>query len=171
MKNRLKNLRQTLNMSQEEFGLKIGIKSRAHISSLENGSRNITDRIVSDICSTYSVNEDWLRNGTGKMFIEPAIFSLDEYAKSHDLRESEINLIRGFMDLDRNTRNALYDMFNKAFANEMQAVLSSSPTVDAELSATIDDLEEEYKKSVLENVSKKGSIASNITKGNIRKNA
>lgn len=55
-------------MSQKEFGKKIGIESRAHISSLESGNRNITDRIINDICREFNVSEDWLRYGKGDMY-------------------------------------------------------------------------------------------------------
>ncbi|MFT9075940.1 helix-turn-helix domain-containing protein, partial [Ethanoligenens sp.] len=47
---RLKKIRLHLNLSQEEFGNRIGIKSKAHISGLENGKKNVTDRIIKDIC-------------------------------------------------------------------------------------------------------------------------
>ena len=57
-------------MSQEEFGRKIGIESRAHISALENGGRNITDRIVNDVCREFNVNENWLRTGNGEPTIK-----------------------------------------------------------------------------------------------------
>lgn len=56
-------------MSQEEFGRRIGIESRAHISALENGNRTITDRIIKDVCREFDVNEEWLRTGSGEMFV------------------------------------------------------------------------------------------------------
>lgn len=65
MNERLKQIRLEHKMSQEEFGRKIGIESRAHISALENGGRNITDRIVNDVCREFNVNENWLRTGEG----------------------------------------------------------------------------------------------------------
>lgn len=70
MKERLRELRISLNLSQEEFGNRIGLSSRSHISSLEKGARNITDRIITDICREFDVNEDWFRTGEGNMFIE-----------------------------------------------------------------------------------------------------
>ena len=66
MNERLKNLRISLNLSQEEFGDRIGITSRSHISSLENGKRTLTDRIIKDICREFGVNELWLRTGEGE---------------------------------------------------------------------------------------------------------
>lgn len=60
-------------MSQEEFGKKIGIESRAHISALENGNRNITDRIIKDVCREFGISEDWLRYDKGDMDIKDCI--------------------------------------------------------------------------------------------------
>ena len=71
MNKRLKQIRNNLGLSQEEFGKKIGIESRAHISSLENGTRNITDRIIKDTCREFGINEKWLRTGDGDMYYTP----------------------------------------------------------------------------------------------------
>ncbi len=71
MNKRLKEIRLDKHLSQEEFGKRIGIESRGHISSLENGSKNITDRIINDVCREFNVNEDWLRNNNGDMYNLP----------------------------------------------------------------------------------------------------
>lgn len=68
MNDRLKDVRMFYELSQEEFGNKIGIRSRAHISSLEGGTRNITERIVSDVCREFGISEQWFRTGEGEMF-------------------------------------------------------------------------------------------------------
>lgn len=66
MKSRLKELRNSLKLSQEKFGAKINL-SQDHISSLENGRRNITNRTIQDICNRFNINEEWLKNGIGEM--------------------------------------------------------------------------------------------------------
>lgn len=65
MKERLKKIRLDNGLSQEEFAKRIGLESRGHISALEKGSRNITDRIINDICREFKINEVWLRTGEG----------------------------------------------------------------------------------------------------------
>lgn len=65
---RFKLIRTERHLSQEEFGKRIGIESRSHISALENGNRTITDRIINDVCREFNVNETWLRTGEGEMF-------------------------------------------------------------------------------------------------------
>lgn len=67
---RFKKVRLMAGLSQEEFGKKIGIESRGHISALESGNKNITDRIVNDVCREFNVNEDWLRTGNGEPTIK-----------------------------------------------------------------------------------------------------
>ena len=64
---RVRTLRKYLGLTQEEFGKRINIKSRAHISALESGARNVTDRIANDICRVYGVNKKWLLEGEGEM--------------------------------------------------------------------------------------------------------
>ena len=62
---RIRYLRKTvLHVTQEEFvkGLKI---SRSNIGNIEIGSIGVTDRVISDICEKYNVNENWLRSGNG----------------------------------------------------------------------------------------------------------
>lgn len=67
IKDNLIHLREELRISQEELGAKIGL-SRFSISNYESGKRNITDRVIQDICREFNVNENWLRYNTGDMF-------------------------------------------------------------------------------------------------------
>lgn len=67
--NRIKELRKFLNLTQAEFGSKIGLKPTA-IGQMENGLRSVTERSVILLCEKYNVNEHWLRTGEGEMFQE-----------------------------------------------------------------------------------------------------
>ena len=67
MNQRLFTLRKTLSLSQADFGEKLNIKPST-IGGYEKGRRPITDRVVTDICRDYNVNEQWLREGNGPMF-------------------------------------------------------------------------------------------------------
>lgn len=69
LKNRIKELRKSLNLNQTEFGEKIGVK-QGSVASYESGARMPLDAVINSICREFNVNEEWLRNGTGKMFIE-----------------------------------------------------------------------------------------------------
>lgn len=69
MNERIKNLRKTLGFTQQEFAERIGVK-RNTIAQYEIGRNEPIDSVVNLICKEYNVNEDWLRNGTGEMFIQ-----------------------------------------------------------------------------------------------------
>jgi len=65
---RIKKLRRTLDLTQQEFADKIGIK-RNSLANYETGRNTPIDAIVVSICREFNVNEEWLRNGTGEMFL------------------------------------------------------------------------------------------------------
>lgn len=67
MNERLKRLRKTLDLTQQEFADRIGIK-RNTISTYESGRNQPIDAVINLICREFSVNEEWLRFGTGDMF-------------------------------------------------------------------------------------------------------
>ena len=69
MKQRIRTLRQTLQLSQKSFGEKIGLKQNA-ISYMERPNATITEQNIKCICSLFDVNEDWLRTGNGSMFLD-----------------------------------------------------------------------------------------------------
>lgn len=69
MKERLKQLRIEKGLTQQEFADKIGIQ-RSTYAKYEIGRNEPIDAVIKLICDTFHVNEEWLRNGTGEMFIE-----------------------------------------------------------------------------------------------------
>ena len=64
---RIRNVRQTLNMSQVEFAKAIYI-SNGYIAELECEHRRVNDRIIHLISLTFGVSEKWLKTGEGDMF-------------------------------------------------------------------------------------------------------
>ena len=69
MKERIAELRKSLNLTQDEFAKKLGL-SRNYIWMIEKGERIPPDRTISDICRIFSINEDWLRYGLEPMRME-----------------------------------------------------------------------------------------------------
>lgn len=142
MNNRLKKIRVHFNKTQEEFANSINIKSKAHISALESGKRSITDRIISDVCAEYNVNEEWLRNGIGPIFIEPNTFSLDEYVKQKGATDFELEIIKAFFEMDPEIRKAATEQFKVSLLSKLANT--------NELAATKEENFEDYKKKELE---------------------
>ena len=74
MKDRLKKLRKALNLTQQKFADKLGVKQNT-IAQYEMGRNDPSDAVIISICREFNVSEEWLRNGTGEMFVP---MSLDE---------------------------------------------------------------------------------------------
>lgn len=69
MNERIKELRKALNLTQSDFGEKIGVKGNT-ITNYESGLRIPSDAVVLSICRDFNVNLNWLRTGEGEMFME-----------------------------------------------------------------------------------------------------
>lgn len=65
---RIKELRKALKLTQQALADKLGV-SRNFITQIEMGVKVPSARTVADICREFSVNESWLREGTGEMFL------------------------------------------------------------------------------------------------------
>ena len=68
MGERIKELRKSLKMTQQEFADRLNIQ-RGSIASYETGRISPSNATISLICKELNVSEDWLRNGNGDMFI------------------------------------------------------------------------------------------------------
>lgn len=67
MRKRLKEMRETLQLSQAELGEKVGV-SGAAVSRWESGERAVPDVCVRAAVREFGVSETWLRTGAGEMF-------------------------------------------------------------------------------------------------------
>lgn len=79
MHDRIKQLRKSLEITQEEFSKKIGIK-RNTLANYEIGRNEPIDAVIFSICRVFNVNETWLRTGTGEMFQQ--LLPEDEYVRA-----------------------------------------------------------------------------------------
>ena len=66
---RLKHIRKSLGMTQDEFSKRLGLK-RNTIATYETGRLTPSDRTISDICREFSISEAWLRYGEGEMLVQ-----------------------------------------------------------------------------------------------------
>ena len=69
MNERIRKLRKHLDLTQKEFAEKIGVKQNT-VAQYEMGRNVPIDSVISLICREFNVREEWLRDGTGEMFIE-----------------------------------------------------------------------------------------------------
>ena len=75
---RLKILRQNLNLTQKVFAKSVFI-STSFYTLIETGNRRIKDSFIDSVCKIYNANKEWLLTGQGEMFLnEPPDMELEE---------------------------------------------------------------------------------------------
>lgn len=115
MNERLKKLRKALDLTQQEFADRIGIK-RNSFANYETGRNTPIDAIIVSICKEFNVNENWLRTGEGEMFIE--LSYSDEIAQfvgqlmTEEDDSFKKRLISGLATLDENGWKVLEDFLD-----------------------------------------------------------
>ena len=66
---RLKQIRKHFNLTQDEFSKEVKVGAST-LAMWETGARSIKDIHIAAICSTFNIEEEWLRNGKGSMIEE-----------------------------------------------------------------------------------------------------
>lgn len=106
MDNRVKQLRQFLNISQEEFGKRIGI-TKSSVSNFEKGTRNMSEQTMKSICREFNVSIAWLKEGIGDMFTDLPETILDQLVEEYHLDDFDKDLINKYLDLTDSEREVI----------------------------------------------------------------
>ncbi len=114
MNERLKELRDTLGLSQEEFGKHIG-SARNTIANYEIGRRTPSNAIVLSICRVFHVNYYWLTQGDGEMFSGTPENIIDELVEEYGLDDADRNIIEKYLSLPENKRNVIKGYLKSIF--------------------------------------------------------
>lgn len=138
---RLKKLRKTLDLTQQEFADKIGIK-RNTMAQYEIGRNEPIDAVIISICREFNVSENWLRTGEGEMFNS----SDDEYTAMIDrimAGENEFakNIFKTFAMFDEADWNALNKMIEKY--NSVEAIENETSLFNG-VPKTAEELEKQF---------------------------
>ena len=80
------------------------------------------DAVVSLICREYNVNEEWLRNGTGKMFLQDTNDELDALAERYDLTYADRVFVEKFVNLNADRRGMFI-----SFMSDVITALDNDP--------------------------------------------
>mgnify|MGYP001851320742 FL=1 len=113
MNERIAIIRKKEGMTQEAFAKEMGI-SKNYMNLIENNKKNPGDRLISDICRRFNVNEEWLRTGEGEMF-NPVPNDDDVSALVLELLEDEddvfhamvIKMMRKYRALDSTSKRVI----------------------------------------------------------------
>jgi transcriptional regulator with XRE-family HTH domain len=69
---RIREIRSVLGLSQVKFS-SITALSSGYIAGIETGRIAVNERLIKLVCSSFNVNEAWMRYGEGDMFLERII--------------------------------------------------------------------------------------------------
>lgn len=153
MNERIKKLRKALDLTQQEFANRLGLKQNT-VATYEMGRSVPSDPTINNICKEFNVNEDWLRGGSGEMFKPDPCGALDELAKAHGLAIGEQIMIEKFINMKKESRAALMEYIIEvaaAFSNQQapadphDLAYPGSLDVDAEVEAYRQELEDQKK--------------------------
>lgn len=115
MNERIKKLRRSLDLTQQDFTDRLGT-TRNNIAGYETGRRALSVAVISLICREFNVSETWLRTGEGEMFAPEPEFNLDEYVKRRGMTALERDILKAYLDLDLNLRETLLQHFKDRLA-------------------------------------------------------
>lgn len=128
MNERIKKIRKTLGITQQEFANRLNIK-RGAIANYEIGRNEPIDAVVSLICREFSINEEWLRYGTGDMF------------KSLPLENEVAAAISNVLE-DMNCENSIYTLVKEALLKYERLDLKSKKVLENYVDDVINGLAE-----------------------------
>lgn len=149
MKERLKELRKALGLTQAAFAEKIGAKQNT-VATYEMGRNTPRDPVIHSICKEFGVNKDWLLTGTGEMFAPDPADELEALAAKYHYSPAAGLLIEKFVNLPEDRREVIIKFLEDyaAALSELKAAKSSGASGEREKS--IDEKVEEYRRKLEE---------------------
>lgn len=103
---RIKAVRDKLDITQEDFAQKIGTK-RNTVTNYEAGRREPMESTIKSICREFNVNYDWLKDGEGEMFDAVPETLVDELAQEFNLDDLDRRIILGYLQLSESDRGTI----------------------------------------------------------------
>lgn len=140
---RIKKLRKSLGMNQDEFGQKIGM-GQAGISKIEQDGNTVIDQNIRLICQTFHVSEKWLRTGAGPMESDDVSTMLARLQEEMDLTDLEMRLLQTYFSFPAEERQTFLAMAQK-FAARLAAEKSPEERDRQREQATLDAVRQEFR--------------------------
>ena len=109
MKDRVKQLRKSLGLTQSELGDRLGV-SRDAIAGYERGV-NIPDPTIKLICREFNVDYFWLTEGTGEMFTSIPQTLVDSIADEYHLTDEYKAILEAFLQVPDEDKPAIQNFF------------------------------------------------------------
>lgn len=157
---RIKFIRKEKNLNQEEFGERLGV-GKYVIANIELNRVEPKELLINHICDIYSINKEWILNGTGEVYQTTEKNIINDLVKEFDLDEDELSIIKSYINLPKIQR--------KNFVSILKAMVSPSDeekTYDEKLNQVADELKVAEKKGTYQ-----ASTTTNTTNSSTEKRA
>ena len=126
MNERIRKLRRLLDLTQQEFADRIGMK-RNTVANYETNRNEPSASVITLICREFQVNEEWLRTGGGEIFAPKATTALDALAKERNLTHGVYLFIEKLLNLKPEYQQVFVDL-----SVEVAAALADDKGVPAD---------------------------------------
>jgi transcriptional regulator with XRE-family HTH domain len=135
---RVKLLRNQLNMSQSEFGKRLGVTGTG-ISKIENGQRHLTEQMLLAICKEFNTNEKWLRYGEGETYRQKLPTGLEQLSELYQLDELDKRIIYEYAILDEKKRRVIKEYIMRIAGSYSQPDYLTDSTIQREIPRCAED--------------------------------
>lgn len=106
MKQRIKQLREAVGLSQTDFGKRIGL-ARNTIANYEGGTREPNEAVIKLICKEFSADYFWLTEGTGEMFTSFPDTIVDEVVDEFNLDANDRVILEAYLGMKESEREVI----------------------------------------------------------------
>ena len=118
---RVKEIRKKENLTLEKLGNKLGVGKSA-LSKVERGENSVTEQMIKSICREFNISEEWLRYGTGEMYIHRNKLQIISEFAADMIKEPDsfkARLFESMAKLDENDWIAIEQIFDKISSKKM----------------------------------------------------
>lgn len=129
---RIKKIRKDSGLNQKDFSEILGV-TQSGVSYMEQDGRNVSDLTIKSICNHFCINEKWLIDEIGPMYIEPDTFSLDDFVKSKGASNLELEIVKAYFELDLDIRKKLINHFKEKLISTNADLAGKAPDTNEEL--------------------------------------
>lgn len=135
MKDRIRKVRKSLDLTQKRFAERIGMKPNT-IATYEMGRATPSDAAINNICKEFKVNETWLRTGAGEMFVPTPKSEFEALAAKYPGTAKEMFiLIEKIITLPKEKQNVIIDFIKDTadgFIQARQDLVADHPSIEEE---------------------------------------
>lgn len=133
MNERIKKLRKALDLTQQAFADRLGIRQNT-IAKYETNRGTPTTSVISLIVREFNVSETWLRTGEGEMFNPAPDGLLGELARKYGLSDRSRIIVERFLALKPDVQETVADYIESIAATFKEN--ASPPVVDSKMETT-----------------------------------